>query len=107
MRRERRQKRGGGRVHNEADLNAEGGEPSPGALDGLVGPAPTPAFAALVAEQYQLLVDLLGDDELRRIALWKLEGYTADEIAARLGCVRRTVTRRLELIRTLWRAERS
>jgi hypothetical protein len=34
----------------------------------------------------------------------RLKGHTVDEIAARLGCARRTVARRLELIRTLWRA---
>ena len=42
--------------------------------------------------------------ELRRIAVWKLEGYSLDEIATQLGCARRTVARRLELVRTLWRA---
>ena len=105
LQRERRQKRGGGRVHNETDLIAEGDETRTEGLDRLVGPVPTPEFAALVAEQYRLLLAVLGDDELRQIAIGKLEGYTAEEIAAKLGCARRTVTRRLELIRTLWRAE--
>jgi DNA-binding CsgD family transcriptional regulator len=31
-----------------------------------------------------------------------MEGYTNDEIAAQLGCARRTVARRLELIRKTW-----
>jgi DNA-directed RNA polymerase specialized sigma24 family protein len=105
VRRALRRKRGGGRVHGEADLSADGGGARPGGLDELVGPEPTPEFAALVAEQYRLLLDVLGDDELCRIATWKLEGYTVDEIAATLGCARRTAARRLELIRTLWRAE--
>ena len=51
------------------------------------------------------LFEVLRDEDLRRIAVWKLEGHTVDEIAAELGCARRTVARRLELIRTLWRAQ--
>jgi hypothetical protein len=41
------------------------------------------------------------------VAQWKLEGYTNDEIAARLGCVRRSVERMLQLIRHLWQEEGS
>jgi DNA-directed RNA polymerase specialized sigma24 family protein len=100
-----RRKRGRGRVHREADLIANGNAAGSGDLDRLIGHEPTPEFAALVAEHYRLLLDVLGDDELCRIATWKLEGYTVDEIATKLGCARRTAARRLELIRTLWRAE--
>jgi hypothetical protein len=31
-----------------------------------------------------------------------MEGYTNDEIAAQLGCARRTIARRLDLIRKTW-----
>jgi len=41
----------------------------------------------------------LTDDELRLIALWKMEGYTNGEIAGRLHCSPPTVGRRLRLIR--------
>jgi DNA-binding CsgD family transcriptional regulator len=34
-----------------------------------------------------------------------MEGYTNDEIADRLGCARRTVARRLDLIKKVWEAE--
>jgi len=34
-----------------------------------------------------------------------MDGYTADEIAKRLGCTRRTVARKLELIRDAWKGE--
>jgi RNA polymerase sigma factor (sigma-70 family) len=104
LRRARRLKRGGGRVHNEAELAK--GEPSsgPAGLDRIAGSQPTPEFAAEFAEEYRRLFEALRDEELRRIAVWKLEGHTVDEIACQLGCARRTVARRLELIRTLWRA---
>ena len=71
----------------------------------LVGREPTPEFAAMMAEEFRRLLDRLGDDQLRRIALERMEGYTRDEIAERLGCARRTVARRLDLIRQLWGEE--
>ena len=104
MRRVGRRKRGGGRVRTEADLAAVGSADEPAGLNGVVGPEPTPEFAAEFAEEYRRLFEALRDKELRRIAVWKLEGHTVDEIAAQLGCARRTVARRLELIRTLWKA---
>jgi len=93
--RQRRLKRGGGRV--AADV-----EGTPLGLDMLAGPDPSPEFAAMVAEEYQRLLDALDDDGLREVAISRMEGYTSDEIAARLGCARRTVARRLELIRKIW-----
>ena len=104
LRRARRRKRGGGRVRTESDLTAGGPADEPAGLDGLAGPEPTPEFAAEVAEESRRLFKILPDEDLRRIAAWKLEGHTVEEIAAQLGCARRTVARRLELIRTLWRA---
>lgn len=56
-----------------------------------------------MAEECQRLLDSLGDETLRNVALWKMEGYTNDEIAERLGCVTRTVERKLEMIRERWR----
>jgi len=34
-----------------------------------------------------------------------MEGYTNEEIAQRLGCARRTVQRRLNLIQDVWQHE--
>jgi DNA-directed RNA polymerase specialized sigma24 family protein len=97
-------KRGGGRVLAEAALVADGtGDDGPmGGLEQVVGDEPSPEFAAMVAEQYRLLLDALGDDTLRRIALRKLEGYTGEEIAAQLGCAPRTVANKLKIIRLKW-----
>ncbi len=97
--RRRARKRGGG--FQRVDPARASGD-SIGGLDQLPDHDPTPEFAALMAEQYHRLLDRLGDDQLRQIAVWRLEGYDGDEIAARLGCARRTVARRLELIRHLW-----
>jgi RNA polymerase sigma factor (sigma-70 family) len=107
IRRAGRQKRGGGRVRTEADLDAAILGDKQAGLDGIAGPPLTPEFAAEFAEEYRRLFEALNNEELRRIAVWKLEGYSVEEIAAKLGCARRTVARRLELIRTLWRAATS
>jgi DNA-directed RNA polymerase specialized sigma24 family protein len=97
VRDEHRQKRGGGQVAGDPD-GANG-------LEHLLSREPTPEFAAEVAEQCRLLLSKLGDDELRMIALWKMEGVDSEQIAARLGKALRTVERRLQLIRTLWSNE--
>ncbi len=98
-RREGRQKRGGGRIRHESDTSATGRTEAAGSLDRLVGDEPTPEFAAQAAEECRRLLDLLEDESLRQVALARLEGYTNEEIAGRLGCARRTVARRLDLIR--------
>jgi RNA polymerase sigma factor (sigma-70 family) len=81
------------------------GNPSDALTPGMghaVGHEPTPAFAAEVAEELELRLRQLDDQELRSIAIWKLEGRTNQEIARQLKCVTRTVERRLEMIRALW-----
>ena len=96
---EGRKKRGG--VLDEAALAGLNDSAAAG-LDLEDGREPTPEFAAEVAEECQRLLDRLGDGELRSVALWKMEGYSIDEIAVKLGCAPRTVDRKLWVIRTLW-----
>jgi RNA polymerase sigma factor (sigma-70 family) len=67
---------------------------------------PTPEEAAEVADECRRLLELLQEPELRQIALWKVEGYTNGEIAARLDCVPRTVERKVSRIRLLWKHAR-
>jgi DNA-directed RNA polymerase specialized sigma24 family protein len=93
VRDERRQKRGGDTPRDRPDDEE---------LRWVLGREPSPAFAAEVAEECRRLLDLLGEDDLRAVALHKMEGYTVDEIAAKLGCAPRTVARKLGLIRGLW-----
>jgi DNA-directed RNA polymerase specialized sigma24 family protein len=104
-RNERRERRGGGQVRHASAL--PGGDPSEeGALFAdLIGREPEPALAAQVVEEYQRLLDGLGDDLLRSVAVCKLEGYTTAEIAARLGRAPATVHRKLRLIREAWEKE--
>ena len=100
-----RQKRGGGKVAGESALMSPGSAPGGIGIEQVVGPEPTPEFAASVVEEYERLLDRLADPTLRSIAMAKMEGYTNDEIAGRIGCVRRTVERKLRVIRKLWSEE--
>ena len=99
---ENRQKRGGGKVFNEADMIAAGAEDKGNPLDRIIGSEPSPEFAAMVAEEYLRRLDELGDETLRRIAELKLACYSNEEIRQQLGCSLRTVTLKLELIRKKW-----
>jgi DNA-directed RNA polymerase specialized sigma24 family protein len=104
--REGRDKRGGGKVRGEsAWLDAADGSGCDGGIDQVIGPEPTPAFAAEVVEETQRWLDALPTDELRKVAVWKMEGYSNKEIAEKTGCVERTVERRLNLIRSLLEME--
>lgn len=71
-------------------------------VESLAGREPTPEFAAEIAETCESLLASLPDDKSRQIALLKLENHTAEEIAAKLGCTRRTVQRKLLVIRRTW-----
>jgi DNA-directed RNA polymerase specialized sigma24 family protein len=46
-----------------------------------------------------------GDRGQAAVAVWKMEAYTVDEIAGRLGCAPRSVKWKFQLIRSLWRKE--
>jgi DNA-directed RNA polymerase specialized sigma24 family protein len=102
--REGRLKRGGGQVRGDSALSDSTGGPGHG-WEEIAGDEPTPEFAAQAVEEYRRLLGQLGDDELRSIAVWKMEGLTNQEIAGRLGCAIPTVERRLRLIRKAWSAE--
>ncbi len=102
-RRQLRQKRGGGNVRVISDLAVAGSgdDDDDELLARVVSTEPTPEFAAMVAEEYRRLLDRLENDGLRRVAILRAEGATGDEIAAKLGCTRRTVVRQLALIRRI------
>jgi RNA polymerase sigma factor (sigma-70 family) len=71
-------------------------------LEAIIAQEPTPEMAVIVAEEYSRLRDALDDDTQRQILDLRLEGCTREEIAGRLGLAVRTVTRKLDLIRSAW-----
>ena len=98
VRHEGRPTRGSGRVLVLSELAGPG-------LEQVLDPEPTPELAAQMAEECRRLYGCLGDDTLRAVARWKMEGHTNAEIAAKLGCVPQTVERKLRTIRRLWAKE--
>ena len=95
LRREGRRSRGEGRVVSLAG-------PAEGEAAGMLDSGPTPEFAAEVADECRKLLEVLGDESLRRVAIAKMEGYTNRQIAEQLGCIEQTVERKLRSIRRIW-----
>lgn len=104
-RHETRHRRGGGRAAGQ--LGGGSAEMGAGELGpaGIVDESPSPEFAAMMADECHRLLALLGDSQLRAIAVAKMEGCSNDEIARQLVCSLRTVERRLKLIRDRWKQE--
>ena len=102
VRYEQRVKRGGSGVR-AANAESLQGEPEGEAIfSDLIGREPDPQVELQIAEECQHLLDSISDTILRAIAVWKMEGFTTEEIALKLGCTTRTVERKLQIIRRLW-----
>ena len=102
IRENNRQKRGGTGKGIEDGAKMSTHESS---LSDLISREPTPEFAAQISDNLQHLLKVLdatGDPDLRRIAILKMDGYSNQDIAESVGCVRRSVERKLQLIAGLW-----
>lgn len=92
------QKRGGQYQHvwtNNADTKAD-------LISAVAGKEPTPEFALEVAEEADRLLKTLPDESARKVAELKMAGYTNEEISKMLDCGKRTVERKVTLIRRTW-----
>ena len=90
-----RKSRGSGRVVSLTDLDELGAE-------AVLGTEPSPELVAEMVDECRRALERLPDATLRAVALWKMEGFTNGEIAAKLGCVEKTVERKLRTIRDVW-----
>jgi DNA-directed RNA polymerase specialized sigma24 family protein len=97
---ERRQKRGGPPSNEPVE------SPRLEECDADLIPSPElgPEFEALMADECRLLLELLGDAQLEQVVLWKLDGYTAQEIADKLGRTRWSVSRMMNCVRDTWQS---
>jgi DNA-directed RNA polymerase specialized sigma24 family protein len=66
---------------------------------------PDPGLAAEVADECERLLAALGDPDLRRVALLRMDGHSVEEVAAAVECAPRSVKRKLQLIRAIWERE--
>jgi DNA-directed RNA polymerase specialized sigma24 family protein len=100
--RQNARKRGQGRLVDEASL-AGPDRSEPGArLDDFADGEFSHEVAAMVTDEYQRLWSRLGDDSLRLVLDLSLEGYSREEIAARMGRTTKTVARKQDVIRRVW-----
>jgi DNA-directed RNA polymerase specialized sigma24 family protein len=100
----KRRQPAGGRVYAASALGKDDGEAVALVVD-LLGREPEPAVVVGAAEECRRLLVGLGDEQLRQVALWKVEGFSNEEIAAKLGRAVPTVERKLSRIRRLWQKE--
>jgi DNA-directed RNA polymerase specialized sigma24 family protein len=100
IRRNNRLRRGGG-----AKIRQDGPDNTSSILSEILGREPTPEFAAELSDQLQRLLNKLrskGDDELVRIALLRMDGYSHKEIADKIGCSVRSIDRKMIVIAQVW-----
>ncbi len=94
-RRERRGRRGAGQVRGDSVFGKEKG---PSGLDGLPGPESIPQLFTVLNE----LLEELDDETLRTIVILRLQGFRTTEIAGSLSTTRRTIERKLNVVREMW-----
>ncbi len=105
IRRETRDKRGGSEVRGESVFLDAVTRSAMGGLDQMVAEQPGPETLAIMEEQHRRLLEMLSNDTLRQIAVWRMQGETNEEIATRLKLSVRSVERKLNLIRECWQRE--
>jgi len=71
-------------------------------LEEVLSSGPSPEAVAEIADGCERLLELLKDDTLRNVAIWKMEGCTNEEVAAKLGRSDETVRRKLKAIKDIW-----
>jgi RNA polymerase sigma factor (sigma-70 family) len=87
------------RTISESIFLPSGDDSAHAGIDGLASREPTPELAAVFVETCESLYQTLNDPELEQVVMLRMDGYTDEEIAQRLQWSRRTVQRRLEIIR--------
>ncbi len=96
------QKRGDGHVRGDSAFIGASSEAA--GLENLIGDDPTPEMLLQISEEHERLMTAL-DEDLRQIAVWKMESRNNEEIARELGITSRSVRRKLARIRELWLVE--
>ncbi len=100
-----REKRLDGEIRGESVFLNRGDDGEAFGIDHITGAEPTPEFLVTLQSQHERLLSLLRDDSLRNVALWRMEGFSNEDIAQKLDISVRSVERKLRLIRESWSAE--
>jgi len=106
LRKATRQKRGGGNVRGESVFVDPTGESRGGGFEQVGGSGDDdsmrPDLRLELAEACEALLNDLPDEQLREIAVMRMDGFLVDDIAEALDLSKRAVERRLQLIRRTW-----
>ncbi|MDR3108869.1 MAG: hypothetical protein LBU65_04160 [Planctomycetaceae bacterium] len=100
-----RQKRGGGKIRGDSFFDAGGknnDKKTPGIGNVADNNVITPYLEVEFLDTCENLFEMLEDESTRNVARLIMEGYSIDDTAEELGCVRRTVERKLAKIREKW-----
>ena len=98
-----RLKRGGHHViRSENAIDNVDDDDEDNALAQACSKEPEPESATIIQDQFQRLLNSLSDPALQKIALWRMDGLSNGEIAQKIGCVVRTIERKIERIRLIW-----
>ncbi len=94
-------------VRDSTRLKRSGGTTTDesGVIEAVLGREPDPGLAAEMAEECDRLLAVLGDPDLKKVALLRMDGHSVEAVAATVGCAPRTVKRKLHLIRSIWERE--
>lgn len=99
------QKRGGGEVRGESVFMKPGDDSDKFGIDQILDDKQLPAMSLKLAGTCAELLEQLGDDSMRQIAMMRLEGFSNEEIANKLDVSLATVKRKLKRVRETWAAE--
>ena len=102
MRHNTRQKRGGGNVRGESIFIRADGDMAAGGIGGISDESKPADIQHELSEACDHLLSQLDDEQLRQIAVLRMDGFLVDEIAERMELSKRAVERRLQLIRKIW-----
>jgi len=92
----------GAAIRGESIFYSPSGDSPAGNMAEQAADHQTPDFDLLMSESCNQLLERLPDENLKRIALLKLEGLSNRQIADQLDCVERSVERKLNRIRDYW-----
>lgn len=74
-------------------------------LDQLLSDEIDPLSSAAIRDECAYLVSLLEREDIKRIALLRLDGFTIQEIVEATGISKRSVLRKMHRIRAAWESE--
>lgn len=102
LRKHHAQKRGGGEVRGESVFIKAGDQSGNPGINDVFDEKQIPQMSSELIGTCDEMLEQLGDDTLRQIALLRLEGHGNNEIAESLSVSLATVKRKLKLIREMW-----